>query len=418
MTDWSWGVLGSGKIEVRRVSLDLGLRTALLHYGELSVPGIGGARFVRQLLWPSLAVSLKHQGRVLKMSTARLATAIEALACKLWIDDKQEAGPDERAGRIAGIRLLPGKGWSFRELGTSQGYVTNPMRRGATRALLGLGFAEGGQRLDRMFLAKRGEDLVADVLQAKVRGALDLSGYLTQWVAGSSDDPRQQTREALLRLIGSFAPSQHERRVVRAALMRENDNGQRRRLIEALQQGELPEPLDADAVEAILQRLITEDAARMRAAWAFRRLLTAAQVAIRHIAQSLRTPGASPRLADVVGGEVGESLLAVRSRSGEFREMVGGRDWLGHSDASAFAGAIFAADDTVAAAELVVRAASLLRLDGDRLIRGPAMSERLFEAKVAHDEANDDAATDAAAPADLPPRLGGLLSLLSDCTRI
>jgi hypothetical protein len=50
MNGFVWGIVAPDVLEPKRAGLDLGLRTPLLHYADLSVPGISGVYFVRQLV--------------------------------------------------------------------------------------------------------------------------------------------------------------------------------------------------------------------------------------------------------------------------------------------------------------------------------------------------------------------------------
>ena len=194
-----------------------------------------------------------------------------------------------------------------------------------------------------------------------------------------------------------------------------HDGGQRRRLIEMLAAPGLPVELDANAVVSLLAKLPEADAERLNTAWAFRRLVTASQFAIRRIANSLRVPGAMPVLADAIQDDAGKALSEACNRARTYLDSVNGAVTLGQRQAIDFAAALVASRGVPAAAELVRRAEPLLRLDGDRLIRGPAFSVRWLQAETGDVEADDAAAVEAAVPDNLPPRLAALLSLLRDC---
>ncbi len=410
-----WGVAGRGAVELGRVAVDLGLRSALLAYGDMSVPGIAGTWFVRQLVWPCLALAVEAEmpgwrGAVPK---ARFATAIEALACKLHIEADPTSSSETRMGRVAGTRSLPMKGWGFEELGTPRGFVSNPNRRGATRALPevgGLGFTEGAQRLQGMGLTALGLDLVRPVLDAPV-GRGTVRSWLGKWPHGI-EEPSKKVRAQLGAAIGPFDPTARERHAVMVAMARaECDDGRRKRLIDLLAKRPSRHALDVDG--DVLRRLPARQAEEIRAAWAFRTLLTAAQRLLRAVASRLPSPGTT-RTIDaflVDGGDPVAERTRLAART--FIDRLEDRPELGHRDAVAFALTLAGGDLRMAVAEVARRAERLLRLDGDVLAQGPGWSAGWLD-----DHEILDPESGAGVADDLPPRFKGLIGLLGDCGAI
>jgi hypothetical protein len=406
-----WGVAGRGSTEARRVAVDLGLRSALLEYGDWSVPGIAGASFVRQIVWPcvALAVDVEMPGRGGPVPKARLATAIEALSCKLFIAAGREQPSEQRPGRISGTRSLPSLGWSFRDLAPPQGFVSNPRRRPATRALHeegGLGFATGAQRLQGMTLTRLGRQLTASVLERSAARST-VRSWLEGW-PDATEEPTKRTREQLGAALGPFDPTDGERQAVMAALVNDGDDGRRRRLVTLL--GEHLDDPAFDVEADVLRRLRSDHAAEIRASWAFRRLLTAGQRQLRAVASVL--PHAGVRRPVRAFLEDGGAAVAHRTRTAarDFLERVAERPDLRHPDAVAFATAMVDGDDAAVVVEVVRRAEQLIRLDGDVLRQGPSWTPGWLD-----DQDILDPESETAIVGDLPPRFGGLMGLLRDC---
>lgn len=411
-----WGVTAPGATESRRATLDLGLRRSLLFYGDLSVPGIAGTFFVRQLIWPCLAIAIKDStdGRQLTVSTARLATAIEALACKLWIEANPGSSAATRAGRVAGIRSLPDKDWTFRALGTVQGFVSNPRRRAATRALpeaSGLGFAAGGLQLSRLSLTSRGQALVKPVLEQAIYGRINLHKWLVAWIDGADQTFSPVVQMRLRQVLSPFSPTKHETFQIAAALRQDRD-GRRNRLIDRLRDAGLkiePQHLQAQ----ILDRLPADHAAAIKAAWFFRRMLTAGQRIVREAAGTLAAPGMTRAVSDLAAGVCRASIQDVQECARVFLEHIHGQPELGHSEAVTFAHAMSGAETKDVLMVILARAVRLIELRDGRISRGPAFTEAWVTGQP---DAEEDSDEPAPSPEDeLPLRFPELISLLDDC---
>lgn len=429
-----WGIAAPDEVVSERLNLDMGLRRAVLYYAELSVPGIGGVFFVRQLVWPCLALALKSRFGVTRGSTTTLATAIEALASKLWHASNPDAESGTAEGRAPGVRILPRQGWSFRELAAPGGYVTNPLRRAASRALpagIGLGFAQGGVALNRMVLTEIGENLVESILNFPVaKGGKKLSTWIRDWVLDDGAPPTEPVRRNLLKAIGPFDPDETERRVVRARLMSTTastpigmtDHERRLRLIQILRphlrrrridlEKHILEPLGRTGVAGLAH------VEALRTALAFRRMQYAALTALASLAKKLGAASARHLRDFVTESEIADRFDELRSKAKSFLES-GAADsaLLLQSDASRFAEQVMGSLET-AIFESAHRASQVVWTDDRAIFPGPSFGlylRRLEQLDNANEENVDD--EDAAPNSNvLPPRISNLMKLLTDCT--
>ena len=186
MSDY-WFAARATSTELRRISLDFGLRRTVRQLQELIVPELGRVWFVRQLSWPVAALALRESLR--GRTNARASTishGLEALGCRLeW-----QTEPD--GDRILGKRAFGRDGndfWTFHELHSARHYVRNTHRQAATRALRdegGLGLATGS-RFDRLELTRVGEELADAFLEQPVgRGRGTLRAPLEAWILGGA----------------------------------------------------------------------------------------------------------------------------------------------------------------------------------------------------------------------------------------
>lgn len=201
--NYTWGVLGPGRIEsVRRVRT-LQLAATTRDFNERAVPGLGGVWFGRQLFLATLGL------RVAERATARgsqagkvaVANAVEALACWLAIKGGLRAG--ER--RVRGTMLLAGKAdLSFRSMSRPGFYVSQPMRMGTVNALPALGFVEAaGSRFSAFFCNADGDAFIDAVAEGCRPYGRDLVEHLAMWVCGETD---QVNTDALYRALAPVLP--------------------------------------------------------------------------------------------------------------------------------------------------------------------------------------------------------------------
>lgn len=192
-----------------RADLFFGLRSASRFYNEIVVPGIAGVRFVRQLSWSVMALGLAEQIKTPRVTA--IANGIEALGAKLaWKTDTLNF-------RFRGKRAFnraPDE-WSFRKLGTKQGYVQVPYRMSTVRALpqgSGLGLAlAGASRFNDMELSDIGRQLAEVTLQGKGGGNEKIVNFLLQWIKSGRE---MGNWNALTNALSPVCPTKEEKDVV------------------------------------------------------------------------------------------------------------------------------------------------------------------------------------------------------------
>lgn len=72
----SWGILAPDTVISQRRQQGLGLATAVRHFNDRAVPGLGGLWFPMPLLWSVLAVSIAEE---LGLPALSIGNAVEAL---------------------------------------------------------------------------------------------------------------------------------------------------------------------------------------------------------------------------------------------------------------------------------------------------------------------------------------------------
>jgi hypothetical protein len=129
----------------------LGLSTAVRHYNERSVPGLGGLWFGMPIAWSLLGIWLA-EGR--KKRPLESANAVEAAVMV------QALKQDRKRSR--GSRNLANVGNpTYEELCKRGSYVTQPFRMSTVEPLLRLGFVQGaGQRFNLYQLTKEAEQFL------------------------------------------------------------------------------------------------------------------------------------------------------------------------------------------------------------------------------------------------------------------
>ncbi len=170
-----WFIPAKEEFQSQRALLNLELNRAIRYYRELVVPGIGGVWFVRQLSWAAAGIALAREHHI---KPAKVANAIEALACKLeWKNDKDDYS---RKGKRAFNRDRDADIWDFARLSDKAHYVQVTYRQSTVRAMTGL-MLTNGTRFNTMELTDSGETIKDALLQNKVRNAL------SRWIKGGSD---------------------------------------------------------------------------------------------------------------------------------------------------------------------------------------------------------------------------------------
>lgn len=151
----TWGILRPGDIPSARRLQALGLTSAVRHFNERAVPGMGGLWFAMPLVWSMLGISV---ARKLNHRPMEAANAVEALAMK----EALAKGGGETNPRVRGTRNLPHVTGDFQILRKPGSYVTQPFRQTCTQPLVTLGLVEGTRaRFNSFHLTEDGKRLLA-----------------------------------------------------------------------------------------------------------------------------------------------------------------------------------------------------------------------------------------------------------------
>ncbi|MFD2454501.1 hypothetical protein [Ideonella paludis] len=183
------GILGPDTVGSSRRLRSLGIAGAVRRFNELSVPGLGGVWFGKQLMLALLGVRVSELQAVEGHAVAKMecANAIEALACWLAYRDTGWASDPRLRGRNKFPRehdLKQGPLYSrFRSRGF---YVTQPMRMAAGSALVPLGFAtSSNRRFNTLQSTAEGRAFLDAALGECRPSNRSMAEHLSQWVQGS-----------------------------------------------------------------------------------------------------------------------------------------------------------------------------------------------------------------------------------------
>ncbi len=209
---------------VRRADLTFGLRSAILFFQELAVPGIGGAWYVRHFSWPIAAISLAREAKF-RFRPATIANALEALANKAeWAVTPEE---DRVTLAVLGKRAFAREPheWRFGRLKERECYVQATRRQTVTRSLpsdVGLGFALEAGRFNNLELSEAGRELAEAFLdsteqQGLGKGRPFLRLNLSKWIEGTFK-PGDYVAE-LCKRLGYRHATRAEKNLVRGRLL-------------------------------------------------------------------------------------------------------------------------------------------------------------------------------------------------------
>lgn len=180
----SWGLLGPAMAVGERRSRTLGLGSVVRRFNELTVPGIGGVWFGKQLLLAALGLRVaglaQATGRAL--SNVECANALEAVGC--WLDlDHRQWQPDPR---LRGSSKLPRvHALDFRSVRKKTFYVTQPMRMATVLAMQPLGLAQSSSRRFNAFaLTADGEAFIDAACREFSPYNRDVTTHLCLWAQG------------------------------------------------------------------------------------------------------------------------------------------------------------------------------------------------------------------------------------------
>ena len=223
----SWGILAPDSIISQRRQQNLGLASAVRHFNDRSVPGLGGMWFPMPILWSVLAVSIAEE---LRVPALPVGNAIEALMMRQAKD-----GPADR--RVRGARKMQDlNDWSFKNLKRRGTYVVQPIRMAMVQPLVALNFVRGS-RYGAFAIHTAGAQMLNLPVMANYRRVLG------EWARGRSP-------QGLNKVIAELSPNEampHEvRKLILARLIGGDDqSASRRRALVALGTGPSASQLDA-----------------------------------------------------------------------------------------------------------------------------------------------------------------------------
>ena len=232
-----WGILAPDTILSQRRQQNLGLASAVRHFNDRSVPGLGGMWFPMPLLWSVLAVSIAEE---LGVSALPVGNAVEALMMRKAI----EQGLADR--RVRGLRKMQGlKDWSFKYLKRRGTYVIQPIRMAMVQPLVALGFVRGS-RFGVFTIHTAGAQMLNLPVMANYRRVL------AAWGHGGSP---QGLNKVIEDLSPNAAVPPAVRKLILAQLVGGDDPSTlRRRALVALKTG--PSAAQLDAVEPLSVALL------------------------------------------------------------------------------------------------------------------------------------------------------------------
>ena len=222
-----WGILAPETIISQRRQQNLGLASAVRHFNDCSVPGLGGMWFPMPILWSVLAVSIAEE---LGVSALPVGNAIEALMMR-----QAKEGPADR--RVRGARKMQGlKDWSFTNLKRRGTYVVQPIRMAMVQPLVALGFVRGS-RYGAFTIDTAGERMQKLPMMAKYRRVL------SAWAHGNNP-------HGLKNVIADLSPTavvpDDVRKLILTRLIDGDDkSASRRRVLVELGTGPSAEQLDS-----------------------------------------------------------------------------------------------------------------------------------------------------------------------------
>lgn len=367
------------EITSSRLSVDLGLRKAVLFFSELVVPGIGNVRFARQLSWAvaSLALyqELKTRGRSAPKPSA-ICRGIEALACKL-----EYRFGEGKTRRIRGQRAFDRDSehelWSFDALRRPKNYVRNTFRQDSTRALKtqgGLGFATGS-RFDGLELESVGQELADAFLGQRVRvgrGGWSLRDWLLAWLdcENRCDSDAAPRSETLIKALSPESPQEAERALIRARLFgTEAEESETRRHLACVVVRKGPPPSEDEIAERLRRAGREQQARDVEAAFAFGKMLDHARGVVWQLTSLVERERGVPMGQAARDADILEALDSLRTASDDFAEKAEqGPD---EATSKSFAKAVTTLDDESLIRFLADRERELFVVADGRIVRGP-----------------------------------------------
>lgn len=305
----SWGILAPDTLISLRRQQNLGLASAVRHFNDCSVPGLGGMWFPMPILWSVLAVSIAEE---LRVPALPVGNAIEALMMR----QATKEGLADR--RVRGIRKMQGlEDWSFKNLKRRGTYVVQPIRMAMVQPLVALGFVRGS-RYGAFTIHTAGAQMLNLPVMANYRRILGA------WAHGGSPHGLNKVIEDL---SPNAAVPPEVRKLILARLIGSDDpSTSRRRALVALGTG--PSASQLDAVEP-LSGITPDHWTDLRAGAAFMDLRNAALAVLyrlEHRLLELRDANAAAVLSvDEASNVAGEPLAALRQYARQQGDRIDAR---------------------------------------------------------------------------------------------
>lgn len=369
-----WGLLGPDQVSSERRVRSLGVAPAIRAYNDAAVPGLGGLWFAKPLViaLAGIAVAEKTGQRPVVV-----ANAVEALAC--WLALNQPGA--KRDPRIRGSQKLDGKDFpEYRQASRPNFYVTQPMRQQTVQPLRALGLVEStsSDRFNAYRVSEAGDKLLSAAFAAIKPFNSDVLSILTQWVEGN---PRNLTnsRQLVEALSPTTSLAQDARDLLREQLVAGDVKRIRRSaaLAWVREAAQRHSSLSWDQRPASIDQTHWND---LRAGASFFAARDAALAALQEVecritvTKSERVPLSDtwPALEDSVGN--------LRAAAQVF--LDGPPDTSPEQMATAFCSDCTRVSQVEVLRRLVQRDERVLRMDGDRICKGPSFQP--VEEKYGH----------------------------------
>lgn len=351
-----WGILAPDTIISQRRQQNLGLASAVRHFNDRSVPGLGGMWFPMPILWSVLAVSIAEE---LGVSALPVGNAVEALMMR----KATEQGLADR--RVRGLRKMQGlKDWSFKNLKRRGTYVVQPIRMAMVQPLVALGFVRGS-RFGAFTIHTAGAQMLNLPVMANYRRVLGA------WAHGGCPHGLNKVIEDL---SPNAAVPPDVRKLILARLVGGDDpSTSRRRALVALKTG--PSASQLNAVEP-LSGITAAHWTDLRAGAAFMDLRSAALAVLYRLEErllQLRDANEAAWLPfDEANKTVGEPLAALRRYALQLGARIDAAD---ESSSRKFLSEVRDLPDQQLLQKLAERDGTVIRWRDDCIVLGPAAGE-------------------------------------------
>lgn len=310
-----WGILGPDALPARRRTRGLGLGSAVRHFNELAVPGLGGLWFAKPVFLALLGIRLAEQ---CEEQPIQVANAVEALGCWLALN-RGKHREEIRDPRLRGRRKL--RQYSelptYSKISQAEAYVSQPTRRSTTAALPALGLVAGtGRQFNGMTLSEDGEDLLqreASCFRSRKQN-MALVRCLLQWMKGQAIAPTPSLAKALSPLEPLSEPV---RTFLRDRILSHGPGATRRRAVAAWLAGDVR--VDWDEQPEVISADHWRD---LRAGAAFFAFRNAALKLLDEIERHIATPRGEFRPREHLPAPIAEQLAEVRARAQAFIEQA------------------------------------------------------------------------------------------------